>query len=124
MSFMFCGCTSLKDLNLDNFNTQNVTDMKFMFCKCSSLKNLNLSNFNTENVVDMNNMFSNCLSLKKLDISNFNFKYVKDKDDMFNGIDRIKCLIKFPGLSKIKIKMIQFFILIIIPFIIYFIFLI
>ena len=124
MSFMFCGCTSLKDLNLDNFNTQNVTDMKFMFCKCSSLKNLNLSNFNTENVVDMNNMFSNCLSLKKLDISNFNFKYVKDKDDMFNGIDRIKCLIKFPGLSKIKIKLIQFFILIIIPFIIYFIFLI
>ena len=35
MSDMFDGCTSLKELNLSNFNTSNVTNMRFMFRKCS-----------------------------------------------------------------------------------------
>ena len=45
MNGMFDGCSSLKELNLSNFNTNNVTNMAFMFCRCSSLKELNLSNF-------------------------------------------------------------------------------
>ena len=32
---MFFGCTSLKELNLNNFNTNNVTDMSCMFSGCS-----------------------------------------------------------------------------------------
>ena len=35
MSWMFCFCLSLKELNLSNFNTNNVTDMDYMFSKCS-----------------------------------------------------------------------------------------
>ena len=38
--------------------------MRDMFCKCNSLTNLNLSNFNTQNVTDMHGMFSCCESLK------------------------------------------------------------
>ena len=33
---MFCGCSSLKELNLDNFNTDNVTYMDSMFEGCSN----------------------------------------------------------------------------------------
>ena len=50
---MFYGCLSLKELNLNNFNTNNVTDMSGMFYQCSSLKELNLNNFNTNYVTDM-----------------------------------------------------------------------
>ena len=32
---MFYGCSSLKELNLNNFNTNNVTDMRGMFKGCS-----------------------------------------------------------------------------------------
>ena len=32
---MFYGCSSLKELNLNNFNTNNVTYMRCMFSKCS-----------------------------------------------------------------------------------------
>ena len=32
---MFYGCSSLKELNLNNFNTNNVTNMRFMFEGCS-----------------------------------------------------------------------------------------
>ena len=57
MSSMFDGCSSLKELNLNKFNTNNVTYMGFMFCGCSSLKELNLNNFNTNNVTYMGDMF-------------------------------------------------------------------
>ena len=57
---MFDGCSSLKKLNISNFNTNNVTKMGCMFRGCSSLKELNLSNFNTNNVTNMNYMFEGC----------------------------------------------------------------
>ena len=60
MSYMFYGCSSLKELKLNNFNTNNVINMSFMFYECSSLKGLNLTNFNTDNVTDMIRMFSEC----------------------------------------------------------------
>ena len=34
MSGMFSGCSSLKELNLNNFNTNNVTNMWYMFRGC------------------------------------------------------------------------------------------
>ena len=60
MRFMFGGCSSLKELNLSKFNTNNVNNMEGMFYECSSLKELNLSNFNTNNVTDMRSMFYGC----------------------------------------------------------------
>ena len=60
MEDMFSGCYSLKELNLSNFNTNNVTNMRGMFYGCYSLKELNISNFNTNNVTNMRNMFSGC----------------------------------------------------------------
>ena len=60
MSFMFFECTLLKELNLSNFNTNNVWNMSSMFFDCSSLKELNLSNFNTNKVTFMGYMFCGC----------------------------------------------------------------
>ena len=39
-----------------------------MFYECSSLKELNLSNFNTNNATDMRSMFSGCSDELKLKI--------------------------------------------------------
>ena len=75
---MFRGCSSLKELNLSNFNTNNVTDMKYMFSGCSSLKELNLNNFNTNNVIDMRYMFDGCLDELKLKIK-CQFKNFKEE---------------------------------------------
>ena len=65
---MFYGCSSLTNINLSNFNNNNVTYMWGMLYDCSSLKNINLSNFNTNNVTNMSLMFSWCSSLKKENI--------------------------------------------------------
>ena len=67
---MFFNCSSLNNLNLSKFNTNNVEDMSFMFFNCCSLNNLNLSNFNTDNVKNINEIFNflnqycNIISLK------------------------------------------------------------
>ena len=75
---MFSECSSLKELNLNNFNTNNVTDMSYMFRGCSSLKELNINNFNTFNVTDMRWMFSRCLNELKLKIKS-QFKNFKEE---------------------------------------------
>ena len=46
---MFSGCSSLKKLNLSNFNTVNVINMSGMFNSCSSLNEINISYFDIKN---------------------------------------------------------------------------
>ena len=92
MNSMFSHCSSLKDLNLSNFNTQNVIDMSWMFFGCISLNDLNLSNFNTQNVTNMSFMFSHCSSLKVLNLSNFNTQNVNNMCEMFSFSSTLKDL--------------------------------
>ena len=89
---MFRYCTSLKSLNLSNFNTSSVTDMSYIFNYCSSLKSLDLSNFDTSSVTDMNKMFSRCSNLESLDISNFNMMNIKNCNDMFGNVNILNYL--------------------------------
>ena len=65
---MFYECSSLKNIDLSNFNTQNITNMSYMFGECNSLKNIDLSNFNTQNVTNMCYMFFECGCLIKRNI--------------------------------------------------------
>ena len=85
MTKMFYGCSSLKHINLFNFNTQKVTNMGGMFNGCSSLIDINLDNFNTRNVINMRRMFGECSSLTNIDLSNFNTNNVTDICGMFYG---------------------------------------
>lgn len=43
----------IKYLNLTNFNTSKITDMKYMFFVCDTLTSLNLLNLEAKNVIDM-----------------------------------------------------------------------
>ena len=52
-NYMFYSCSSLININLSNFNTNNVKNIRRMFSGCSSLTNINLSNCNSNNIVDM-----------------------------------------------------------------------
>ena len=83
--YMFNNCSTVKTLDLSNFNTSNVTSMINMFSQCSSLTELDLSNFNTLNVTNMSNMFSGCRSLTSLDLSSFNTSNVTSMYGMFSS---------------------------------------
>ena len=47
-----------------------------MFQDCNELRRLDLSNFDTSNVIDMRAMFHNCYKLSYLNLYNFTFNDV------------------------------------------------
>ena len=59
--------------------------MRNMFYNCSSLTQLDLYNFNTNNVIDVSNMFYSCTSLISLNIASFNLLGVDSYSMMFDG---------------------------------------
>ena len=56
--------------------------MSWMFGLCISLKELNLSNFNTNNVTNMYGMFDECLDELKLKIKS---QFKNFKEEAFNN---------------------------------------
>lgn len=82
---MFSGCTSLTNVDFENFNTGNVIDMHEMFNNCKSLVTLNLSNLNTKNVKNMKMMFYNCSNLMSLNLRNFDTRNVTNMEKLFFG---------------------------------------
>ena len=92
MRYMFYNCSSLTSLNVSNFNTSKVTDMKWMFSYCSSLTSLNVSNFNTSNVTNMSYMFYYCPKLTSLDLSNFYTSKVTSMTQMFYNCSSLTSL--------------------------------
>ena len=92
MSSMFEDCDALTSLDVSNFNTQNVIDMSRMFFDCKALTSLDVSKFNTQNVTDMNGMFFDCKALTSLDVSKFNTQNVTDMRYMFLGCQALTSL--------------------------------
>ena len=86
MSQMFYHCFNLTNLDLNSFNTINVTDMSAMFQSCQSLTFLDLSNFNTSNVTNMVYMFAGCSGLTSLNFSNADFSNVTEYTNMLNNV--------------------------------------
>ena len=83
---------SLTSLDLSNFNTSNVLDMRYMFYYSSSLTSLNLSNFDVKKVLSMEGMFYHCSNLDSLDLSNFETNSVKNLDHMFYCMNKLEYL--------------------------------
>ena len=77
---MFHECSALEELNISNFNTNNVTDMSYIFSGCSSLKELNISNLNINNLTYINGMFSKCSYKLKMKIKS---QYNNIKEEVF-----------------------------------------
>ena len=80
---MFNKCYKIKVLDLSNFDTSNVTNMRSMFRDCWRLSELDVSHFDTSNVTNMGSMFRGCESLKELDVSHFDTSNVTIMGAMF-----------------------------------------
>lgn len=92
MKEMFDGMRNLTTLDLSNFDTSQVTNMSWMFANMRSLTTLNLSNFDTSNVKLMYSMFRGMSSLISLDLSSFDTSKVRDMQNMFSGISSLTSL--------------------------------
>jgi len=90
MSFMFFGCYGLKEINLTSFKTDNVTNISWMFCGCSGLKEINLTSFKTDNLKNMSYMFYRCSGLKEINLTSFKTDNVTNMSRMFNRCSGLK----------------------------------
>ena len=87
VSSMFQGCTSIEEINFNNFQTSGkIKDMSNMFYDCSSLKEIDLSKLVIPFVEKMEQIFANCNSLKFLDLSNLNLGKLNNANLMFNSL--------------------------------------
>ena len=85
MGYLFSHCSSLTDLDVNNFDTKNVTNMDHMFFLCSALSDLDVSSFDTSNVANMSSMFCYCNGLTNLVVNHFDTSNVTDMSYMFNS---------------------------------------
>ena len=69
MSKLFSGCNSLLSLNLSKIITSNTKDLSYMFENCTSLKVLDISEFNFKNK-NVTDMFLNVNNIKYLGLYN------------------------------------------------------
>ncbi|MBO5138316.1 MAG: BspA family leucine-rich repeat surface protein, partial [Bacilli bacterium] len=85
MQGMFASCNSLTSIDLSNINLSNVTNMEAMFASCNSLTSIDLSNINLSNVTNMEAMFASCNSLTSIDLNNKDLSNVTSMSNMFMG---------------------------------------
>ena len=88
-SYLFYGLTNATQIDVDNLDTSNVTNMGYMFQMCSSLTKLDVTKFNTSSVTNMGYMFSGCSKLTELDVTNFNTSSVTKMDSMFYSCSKL-----------------------------------
>ena len=94
----FNECSNIISIDLNYFDSSNVTNMSYIFHKCERLKEIKgLDKLNTNKVKDMNTMFGNCSELEYLDLSNFDTNNVTDMSYMFNKCNKLK---EIKGLDK------------------------
>ena len=102
---MFKGCTNLNAVYLDNFYTNEVTDMSYMFADCTSLEviefnmamsaqdemfNQSRDNFLTGSVTNMASMFEGCKSLQYFCLQDLDIHSVTNFSDMFAGCSSLE----------------------------------
>ena len=93
MNSMFGSCPNLETVDLSDFYTKYVTEMKYLFSGSPNIKSITFGNqFSTENVSSMYYMFNGCSSLTDLDLSGFNVSKVTNMGSMFSGCTGLKTL--------------------------------
>ena len=81
----FSHCELLTSIDVSKWNTSKVTNMEGMFVGCNLLASVDVSKWNTSKVTDMASMFSGCGALRSIDVSKWNTSNVTDISGMFFG---------------------------------------
>lgn len=90
---MFYNCINLTLIeNMENFHTENVTNMSYMFYLCKSINNIDVSMWDTSKVTDMSGLFNRCRQVEVLDIDEFDTSNVTNMNGMFVECSKVKQL--------------------------------
>jgi len=86
---MFYGCSSITRMDISRLGTSTeLTDMSYMFKDCKKLTEVDIYEFNTQKVKNMKELFSGCSNLSDLRVgSNFSVSSLSSKQSgVFSGV--------------------------------------
>lgn len=96
ISNLFDGCSRLKLIKMPKLNTNNITDMSYIFSNCNVLPEKQIKNivsdWDVSNVVSMRSMFFNCYELTSFYMPNWNTNSLEDMTAMFSGCHNISSI--------------------------------
>ena len=87
---MFKGCTSLKTINVSNWNIPKSCKADSLFEDCTSLTTIiGMENWNINNFINIRYMFKNCKSLTSITMPNFNPINECNISELFSGCNSL-----------------------------------
>lgn len=88
ISFMFYGCSSLKEIDVSNWDVSKITNFDH-FAAHANLKRKGIENWNTSSATNMNALFHNCAE-EELDLSGWDVSKVQFFCQMFENSPNLK----------------------------------
>lgn len=88
MSYLFHNEKDIKNINISNWDTSNVTNMERMFYGCYKF-NSDISSWDVSNVTNMDKMFSQCLEFNQ-DLDNWKINDKCSMNWIFSGCNKLK----------------------------------
>ena len=102
MSRMFATCNSLINIDVESFDTSNVTNIGEMFNGCEKLKKINVSRWDVSKVKNTSYTFNFCKSIQSLDFVNWNMHSVTDMTNMLGNCISLHTLIGEKTLQDVE----------------------
>ena len=96
---LFSNYSNVVSIDLQNLNTDYVTNMNGILSSMPKLVNLNVSNWDTSNVINMNNMFYRSNGLTVLDLRHFDVSNVTNMNYMFGDYSKSMGLTEIIGIE-------------------------
>ena len=82
---LFYGCQKLTSVDVSNWDTGKVTDMRSVFQQATAIDIIDVSKWDTSSCTNMSYMFAYAISIKTLDLSRWNVSKVITMKSMFTG---------------------------------------
>lgn len=102
LSYFFADCAYLTNVDIADWNTNQVTDCSAMFKGCRMIPYIDLSHWDTRNITDTSNMFYGCTNLKVLNLKGWNTQSVETMTNMFEVCALITTLNLGPGFGRMN----------------------
>ena len=92
MKLAFADCELLETVDFYNFKGSSIINMNFLFSGCVLLKSIDFSYLEPSSVANMNGMFSECTSLESIKFSSSKATSLVYLEEMFNKCSSLKSI--------------------------------
>ena len=103
MESCFLFCQHLEKFTINGFHTNETKSLSKLFLNSTDLKDVDLTNMNTSNITDMSFMFANT-NIDTINLTNFKLSEVHELSGIFVGCNNTKVIINEDDCNNPKVR--------------------